>query len=436
MQAGDRQSLVYEFKMPDIGEGVAEGEIIRWMIKEGDKVTEDQPVLEVMTDKVNVQIPSPRTGTVTSLPAKEGEVVKVGQTIMVIDEGSGPVAQFSTPQPPESQPTPRPAPAAPIQQVQVQGPSAPVLATPATRKLARELNVDIGALGGSGPQGRVTEEDVRRAAADHQAQTSVTVPPPAPTPTAAPARVAPPPPPPSPSTISGREELVPLRGIRKIIAERMVKSLATAAQLTHVDEADVTELVLLKDALKDSAEKRGVHLTYLPFIIKALVPALREYPYLNASLDEQNGNIILKRYYNIGIATDTEQGLIVFVIKEVDTKDVFELAAEIESLSDKARKGTLTLDEVRGSTFTITNVGAIGGLFATPIINLPEVAILGFHKIGKRPLVREGKVEVRDTTYLSLTFDHRVVDGAYAARFTTRLIETLQETRKLLGAVL
>jgi pyruvate/2-oxoglutarate dehydrogenase complex dihydrolipoamide acyltransferase (E2) component len=236
--------------------------------------------------------------------------------------------------------------------------------------------------------------------------------------------------------MSAREELVPLRGIRKTIAERMVKSQHTAAQVTHIDEADVTELVMLKEALKESADKRGVHLTYLPFIIKALVPALREYPFLNASLDDQSGNIILKKYYNIGIATDTEQGLVVPVIKEVDTKDVFELATEIEMLSEKARRGALTLDDVRGSTFTITNVGAVGGLFATPIINLPEVAILGLHKIAKRPVVRDGKVEVRDTTYLSLTFDHRVADGAYAARFTTRMIETLQETRKLLGAVL
>ena len=423
--------------MPDIGEGVAEGEIIRWMIKEGDKVTEDQPVLEVMTDKVNVQIPSPRTGTVTSLPAKEGEVVKVGQTIMVIDEGSGPASQASAPQPPQPTTIPRPAPVAQVQQVQAQGPQAPVLATPATRKLARELNVDISSLGGSGPQGRVTDEDVRRGAAGARAPSLVEAPVQVPAPAMTPAPQAVPSVPAPPIAIhAGREELVPLRGIRKTIAERMVRSQHSAAQVTHVDEADVTELVLLKDALKESAEKRAVHLTYLPFIIKALVPALREYPYLNASLDEQGGNIVLKKYYNIGIATDTDQGLMVFVVKEVDTKDIFELASEIDMLSEKARKGALTLDEVRGSTFTITNVGAIGGLFATPIINLPEVAIMGLHKIAKRPVVREGKVEVRDTTYLSLTFDHRVVDGAYAARFTTRVIETLQETRKLLAAVL
>lgn len=403
-----------EFKLPDLGEGITEGEIIKWMVKEGEAVKEDQPLVEVMTDKVNVQIPSPRSGKVSKILAKEGDVAKVGQTILVIDDGGAG-------QPPPAEPR-QPAPdqmASPAEPAQPPMAPATVLATPATRRLARELNIDIATVAGSGPQGRVTDEDVRRAASGASAPThgvAVTVQPPAGQP--------------------GREELVPLRGIRKTIAERMVRSQQTAAQVTHIDEADVTELVMLKEALKDSAEKRGVHLTYLPFIIKALVPALREYPYLNASLDEQGGNIVLKKYYNIGIATDTEQGLVVPVIKDVDTKDIFELAAEIDRLSDKARKGALTLDEVRGSTFTVTNVGAIGGLFATPIINLPEVAILGLHKIAKRPVVRDGKVEVRDTTYLSLTFDHRVADGAYAARFTTRVIETLQETRKLLAAVL
>jgi pyruvate dehydrogenase E2 component (dihydrolipoamide acetyltransferase) len=301
-----------------------------------------------------------------------------------------------------------------IQQAQVQPPGVTVLATPATRRLARELGVDIGAVKGSGPQGRITDEDVRRATArPGAAQAVMTV-----------QR-------PEVAGVSGREELVPLRGIRKTIAERMVKSQETAAQVTHIDEADMSELVALREASKASAEKRRVHLTYLPFIIKALVPALKEFPYLNSSLDEQGGNIILKKYYNLGIATDTEQGLVVTVVKDVDRKDIFELAGEIENLADKARKGSLTLDEVRGSTFTITNVGAVGGLFATPIINIPEAAILGLHKIAKRPVIRDGKVEVRDTTYLSLTFDHRILDGAYAARFTTRVIENIQGIKKL-----
>jgi pyruvate dehydrogenase E2 component (dihydrolipoamide acetyltransferase) len=243
---------------------------------------------------------------------------------------------------------------------------------------------------------------------------------------------------PKPPTSKGGplEELIPLRGMRKIISERMLRSLQTTAQLTHVDEVDMTELVLLREAFKGSAEKRGVKLTYIPFVIKALIPALKEFPLVNSSLDEQNGNIVLKKYYNIGIATDTEQGLVVPVVKDADLKDIFELAGEIEKLSDRARKAQLTLDEVRGGTFTITNVGAIGGLFATPILNIPEVAILGLHKIAKRPLVKDGRVEIRDATYFSLTFDHRVVDGAYAARFTSRLIENIQDTKKLLSEVL
>jgi pyruvate dehydrogenase E2 component (dihydrolipoamide acetyltransferase) len=216
----------------------------------------------------------------------------------------------------------------------------------------------------------------------------------------------------------------------------MAKSKEITAQVTHVDEADMTELVLLREAFKGSGEKRGVKLTYLPFIIKALIPALKEFPYVNSSLDEGTGNIVLKKYYNIGVATDTDQGLVVPVVRDADSRDIFELAGEIEKASAKARNGQLSLDDVRGSTFTITNVGAIGGLFATPIINYPEVAILGLHRIAKRPVVRDGRIEIRDMTYLSLSFDHRVLDGAYAARFLTRVIDTLQDTKKLLSEVL
>ena len=408
--------MTFDFKMPDIGEGVSEGEILKWMAKEGDQIKEDQPIVEVMTDKVNVQIPAPRSGKVAKIFVKEGDVAKVGQTIMVIDDGStGGAPLVSSPV------APRPAQAAPSPQAQTSAPSPGVLATPATRRLARELGVEISSVRGSGHEGRVTDDDVRRSASGSRSgPATVTV-------QAAPS---------APSAAGLKEELIPLRGVRKTISERMLRSLQTTAQVTHVDEADMTELVLLREAFKGSAEKRGVRLTYLPFIIKALVPALKEFPYVNSSLDEQGGNIVLKRYYNIGVATDTEQGLVVPVVKDVDTKDIFELAGEIERLADKARRGQLSLDDVHGSTFTITNVGAIGGLFATPIVNAPEVAILGLHKIAKRPVVRDGKVEVRDMTYLSLSFDHRVVDGAYAARFTSRVIDTIQDTKKLLAEVL
>ena len=404
--------MTYDFRLPDIGEGIAEGEILKWMAKEGDQVKEDQPLVEVMTDKVNVQIPAPRSGKVSQILVKEGDVAKVGQIIMVIDDGSG------VSSPPAAPPmVSKPAPTVSTQQAQMPGLGPAVLATPATRRLARELGVEIGLLRGSGPQRRVTDDDVRRASPRPRPAATMTV---QQAPTQKP---------------SAREEMVPLRGIRKTIAERMLRATQTAAQLTHVDEADVTELVLLREAFKASAEKRGVRLTYLPFVIKALVPALKEFPYLNSSLDEQISSIVMKKYYNIGIATDTEQGLVVPVVKDADTKDIFELAGEIEKLADKARRGALTLDDVHGSTFTITNVGAIGGLFATPIINLPEVAILGLHKITKRPVVRDGRIEIRDIAYLSLTFDHRVLDGAYAAKFTSRIVETLQDTKKLLAEV-
>ncbi len=421
--------MPYEFKLPDIGEGVAEGEILKWFVKEGENVKEDQPLVEVMTDKVNVQIPAPRSGVVSRILAKEGETVKVGQTILVISEdGEKKPALTPPPTPTLPRETTSTQPRAPPTYLS-ESPGARVLATPATRRLARELNVDISTLKGGGPQGRVTDDDVRAAAQKGgatQGMTTRMVPVTATT-TAAAVVVAQP---------SKKEQSIPLRGIRRTIAERMVKSRDTAAHVTHVDEADVTELVLIREALKGSAEKRGVKLTYLPLIVKALIPALKEFPYLNSSLDEQSGNIILKGYYNFGIAVDTEQGLVVSVVKDADTKDIFALAGEIERLAEKARAGQLTLEEVHRSTFTITNVGAIGGLFATPIINLPDVAILGVYKIVKRPVFREGKVEVRDMMYLSLTFDHRVVDGAYAARFTTRVIETIQDPKKLLTEVL
>jgi 2-oxoglutarate dehydrogenase complex dihydrolipoamide succinyltransferase (E2) component len=392
----------YEFKLPDIGEGVAEGEILKWLVKEGETVKEDQSLVEVMTDKVNVQIPSPRNGTIAKTLAKEGEVVKVGQGILVIEVDAGsaplptpveakePVAQHDLVQPLQTQPS-----------------AERVLATPATRRLARELGVDVAQVKGTGPNGRVTDEDVKG--------------------TGQPSSQAP---------HGAGEQRVPLRGVRKTIAERMAKSIHTIAQVTHVDEADVTELVLLKEAFKGSAEKRGVKLTFLPFIIKAVIPALKEFPYVNSTLDEKAGEIVLKNYYNLGVAAETEQGLLVPVIREADRKDIFELSAEIETLAAKARSGELGLEEVHGSTFTITNLGSVGGLFATPIVNYPEVAILGVHKITKRAVVRDGKIEVRDMMYLSLSFDHRVIDGAYAARFLNRIIDTIQDPKKLLSEIL
>jgi pyruvate/2-oxoglutarate dehydrogenase complex dihydrolipoamide acyltransferase (E2) component len=498
---------LFELKLPDIGEGIAEGEILKWLVTEGEKVSEEQPLVEVMTDKVNVQIPSPRGGTVTKILAKEGESVKVGQVILVIDSGDAggeghgaaktgrseeagvdesarntatiggsttttTTAAAAVDAPSSSAPTltsqqlhakgqvtgtsegvevssSKPAPAAAT--------GAGALATPATRKLARELGVDIGKLHGSGSMGRITEQDVRNATAaggaTRDAQQLVTTTTASSAATAATATgvaaavvaasspgaamTSPP-----PVARAGKpdqeheEERVPVRGLRKIVAERMSKSIHTTAQVTHVDEADMTELVLLREAFKGSAEKRGVKLTFLPLMIKAVIPALKEFPYINSSFDEQAGEIVLKKRYNIGIATDTENGLVVPVIKDADRKDVFEIAAEIQQLAAKARAGQLALDDVHGSTFTITNQGSVGGLFATPIINYPEAAILGTHKIAKRPVVREGRLDIRDVMYLSLSFDHRVLDGAYAARFVNKVISIVQDPKLLLSEIL
>ncbi len=402
----------HEFKLPDLGEGVAEGEILKWMVKEGDAVKEDQPLVEVMTDKVNVQIPSQWDGTVRRLLVKEGDVVEVGREILVIevaDSGPGVEGPHAKPEP---QPAPEPAQTAPVQTMQESGAADRVLATPATRRLARELGVDISRLTGTGPNGRVTDDDVRAG----------------PTPAAKVVETLP--------ATGGGEERVPLRGVRKLIAERMSKSFHTVAQVTLVDEVDMTEVVLLREAFKGSAEKRGVKLTFLPLIIKAVLPALKEFPYLNSALDEGTGEIVLKKRYSLGIATDTPGGLLVPVVKDADRKDIFELSAEIERLSEKARSGELSLEEVQGSTFTMTNLGSIGGLFATPIVNYPEVAILGTHRISKRPVVRDGKIEARDMMYLSLSFDHRVMDGAYGARFMNRVIEILQDPKKILSEIL
>lgn len=407
--------MVFEFRLPDVGEGVAEGEVVKWLVKEGAQVGENQPLVEIMTDKVNVEIPSPKKGTVLKLMAKEGEVVKVGQVLLVIGEKG---EQTATKAPEPS--TAKTAPVLVKAEVLATAPLTPpivskkpqeILATPATRKLARDLGVDLSLVEGTGAGGRIIDEDVQRFKKTGARTVAVAV---------------------SVPGKAGSEERVPLRGIRRKIAERMVMSKHTAAHVTHVDEVDMTEIVQLREKTKETAEKRGAKLTYLPFIIKALIPALKQYPYLNATLDDEKGEIVLKKYYNIGIATNTEQGLVVPVVKDADHKSITQLGDEIARLSERARAGQLTLDEIQGSTFTITNVGGIGGVFATPIINYPEVAILGVHKITKRPIVKENEIVIRDMTYLSVSFDHRVLDGAVAAEFMNAIKRYLEDPKLLL----
>jgi len=391
--------MAREFKLPDIGEGVHEGEVVKWFVKEGDPIKENDPVVEVMTDKVTVQIPSPVTGKILQLRAKEGEVVKVGSTLVVFGE-AGETA------PPSPAPAARPtvAPPAPMKAAPPPPPSptsGEVLAAPAVRRLAKELNVNLGAVRGSGPQGRILEDDVRKSA---QKPPETMKPMEAPRPTAA-------------VTARAGEERIPIHGLRKRIFEKMAKSNATAAHFTYVEEVDMTQLVHLRDQLKETADWKGVRLTFLPFFIKAAVAALKEFPNLNASVDDERGEIVVKRYYHIGLATATDEGLTVTVVHEADGKDLWFLAKEVERLTTAAREKRLTLEDVQGSTFTITSLGREGGILATPIINWPEVAILGIHKIEKRPVVRNDQIVIREMMYLSCSFDHRVIDGHVGAAF-------------------
>jgi pyruvate dehydrogenase E2 component (dihydrolipoamide acetyltransferase) len=425
-----------EFRLPDIGEGVHEGEITKWLVKPGQTISADQPMVEVMTDKATVEIPSPVTGTVGDLMAKEGETIEVGKVLLTIREnGKGaaaketaaPSAPAAKPAPPPKDQSPKPAP------VTTSAPESDVipfnvLATPATRKLARDLNIDLKGLEGTGPSGRITKVDVQMAYEGHQAAAPRSSHPTSTAVTTAPAARK------MPVVQRGALERVPLKGIRKKIAEGMTHSLHTAAHFTYVEEVDFTEIVHLRASASDEAKKKNVKLTFLPFIIKAVIPTLKEFPYINSSLDDERQEIILKGDYNIGIATDTPSGLIVPVIKNADQKTIWELAEEITSLSEKARHGKLGIDDLKGGTFTLTNAGSIGGVFSTPIINYPEVAILGVNAIRKRPMVVDDQIVIRDMMFLSISGDHRVVDGADIARFMNRLVFFLSDPKRLVFA--
>ncbi len=423
-----------DFKLPDIGEGVHEGEIVKWLIKTGDTLAEDQPMVEVMTDKATVEIPSPVAGTVAELLASEGQTIEVGKVIIRISE-NGKQAAKKPAEKTEAKTALATIPAKSIERIVE--PVAPaeepipyhILSTPATRKLARDLGVDLKTIKGTGLQGRVTKMDVQLAHEGHQAATPrsshnvVAV-----MPSVSPQR----------SSVAigarGALQVVPLKGIRKKIAESMAYSKHTAAHFTYVEEVDMSAVVKLRASAQEEAQKRGVKLTYLPFIIKALIPALMEFPYLNSSLDDEKQEIVLKGDYNIGVATDTPNGLMVPVIKAADRKSIWEVATEIQLLSEKARTGKISLEDLKGGTFTVTNAGSIGGVLATPVINHPEVAILGVNAIRKRPVVKNDQIVIGDVMFLSLSVDHRVVDGADAARFMNRLIYFLSEPSRLVFA--
>ncbi len=453
--------MAFELILPDIGEGVVEAEIQKWFVKPGDEVHEDQPLVEVMTDKATVTIPSPRHGRVTRLHYEEGQLAKVHHPLLDLEvaapspqasevkattasstavtaaarvspgdelslrleggggggasggaPGRGPASEAAQAVPPalsaESDARPR------------------ALATPSVRAMARQLGIDLQAVRGTGPGGRVTKEDLAQARNGH-----------APPPTAAPMPQRPAPFAEhllelSPVTqVAHGDEVIPLRGVRRRIAERMAQSKRTAAHFTFVEQVDVSELVRVKDRVSAAARAEGVKITFLPFIVKAAVAALKKHPWLNATLDEARGEIRLRREYHVGIASATEQGLVVPVVRNADRLSLVGLAKEIERLSSESKAGKAQPKDMGGSTFTITSLGSLGGLFATPIINFPEVAVLGVHRIRPTPVVKDGQIVARDVMHVSLSFDHRVVDGHVGAAFAYALIGYLEDPNLL-----
>jgi len=398
---GATTPVTYEVKLPDIGEGVAEGEIVRWLVKPGDAVKEDQPLVEVMTDKASVEIPSPRTGLIAAVHVEEGAMVPVGTPLVTIEVAAGAGAPVTAAPAPAAARAAAAHAAAPAT-----GPAAGarVEATPAVRAIAKELGVALERVSGTGPGGRITADDVRAAAGGAKPAPAV----PAATPT---------------------EEgvtRVPLRGLRRKIAEHMRRSLSTTAQFTFVGECDFTAMVEHRALVSVRAQAAGVKLTYLAYVFRALPAVLKEYPYLNASLDDERHEIVLKQAIHLGLATNTDEGLTVPILQHADRMGLFALAREIERLAAAARDHKLKLEELQGGTFTVTSTGAKGGVLATPILHHPQVAILGVHSITKKPAVVKGQIVARDLGNLSLSLDHRVVDGALGADFLYALIERLQ----------
>jgi pyruvate dehydrogenase E2 component (dihydrolipoamide acetyltransferase) len=449
----------FEFKLPDIGEGVTEGEIVAWHAQVGQAIKEDEPMVEVMTDKATVTIAAPRSGRIVELRGAVGEVVQVHSVLVVfeLDDGArangahtevssdnngaakatrenvaSAVGDIREDLPGMSLGHAKPAPAA----VQASAGTTSAyfnerpLATPATRKLARDLGLDLRTLRPTGQFGRVTSDDVKRAssgggsaAAEASERQPLRAVPDLRAPVAGGTVV--------PLARGALEERTPLKGIRKRIFENMARSKQKAAHFTFVEECDVGALKELRKRLKPAAEKAGVNLTFLPFIVKAVVAALRRHPILNQTFDEATQEIVTRRYYNIGIAAATEAGLVVPVVKNAAERSLIDIAREIERLAEDARKNRLKLDDVQGSTFTITSLGQQGGLFATPVINFPEVAILGVHQIKKKPVVRNDQIVIGEVMLLSLSFDHRLVDGHIGAAFAYELIGMLENPESM-----
>jgi pyruvate dehydrogenase E2 component (dihydrolipoamide acetyltransferase) len=433
--------------MPDIGEGIHEGEIVKWFVKPGDKIQEDDVLCEIQNDKAVVEIPSPVEGTVLEVLVGEGTVATVGQVLVTFDapgyenlqfkgdehadepkQEEKPAVATATPEVKQDA-APQPAAVAVAPQVEVD-PNRRIVAMPSVRKYAREKGINIQLVPGTGNHGRVLKNDIDSfvsggTAPAPQAPTDAAV-------TTETAKVE------APKTAAAipqgeyPETREKMSGIRKAIAKAMVNSKHTAPHVTLMDEIDVTKLVTHRKKFKEVAAAKGIKLTFLPYIVKALTSALREFPALNTSLDDATSEIIHKHYYNIGIAADTEKGLLVPVVKDADRKSVFSISNEINELAGKARDGKLAPNEMKGASCTISNIGSAGGQWFTPVINHPEVAILGVGRIAEKPIVRNGEIVAAPVLALSLSFDHRMIDGATAQNALNHIKRLLNDPELLL----
>jgi pyruvate dehydrogenase E2 component (dihydrolipoamide acetyltransferase) len=459
----------YEFKLPDIGEGVTEGEIVKWLVSPGEIVREDQPMVEVMTDKATVTITAPKAGTILETRGAEGGIVPVHSVLVVFDiSGNADAKSAPVEARKESAATavgdiketlpgmgfarpPAPAAATPASAPKPGYFNEKPLATPATRKLSRELGIDLRTVPPTGTNGRVMREDVHAAgiaattvrapidvaspsapaSAPELARQELALPQSPPAPQAALAPRAPMRITPSSAADQALEERIPLRGMRKRIFEGMSRSVHTAAHFTFVEECDVTALKALRARLRPAAESSGVKLTFLPFFVKAVVAALKKHPMLNAAFDEATQEIVVRKSYHIGIASSTDAGLIVPVVRDADRKSILDIARDIARLADETKTGKAKAQDLSGSTFTITSLGQQGGLFATPILNFPEVGILGIHQMKQKPVVRDGQIVVGDVMLLSLSFDHRIIDGHIGAAFAYEIIGYLENPDRL-----
>jgi len=439
--------MKFEFKFPDVGEGIHEGVVTQWLVEVGQEIEEGTSVAEVETDKVTTEIPSPKGGKITKLIGKKGDTIHVGDVFVVIDTESLPMeeeeaegekpskSEEKVPMVEEDVPVEEEETAGVVGEViassqmipkssehtsstkKVDGPKK-ALATPVARAMAKDLGVDINKIDGSGPNGRVMKEDIKRAKEGEKDLKKEDKRPPKESPKA---------------FNEDLEERIPLTKIRQTIAEKMSESRFTIPHTTAMDEIEVSKLYAFRKKYKDVLEKDEIHLTFLPFIIKAVIYALKEFPEFNSSLDEEKKELILKHYYNIGIATDTDRGLMVPVIKDADKMSIADLATSITDLSDRTKNNKIELSELRGGSFSITNYGSIGGMFGIPIINYPESAILGLGRIVKKPIVGEDdEIKIAYILPLSLSYDHRTIDGASGARFLNLLKDLLSDPEVLL----